>query len=238
MMGGAIALVIAIGVILLLVVQGDTPIGNFTPDEVAALVGVAAMTVVVLGWILQLGRSQWGKALQGVAVWVLMFSVVAALYTYRGEIAALSNRFFAEFAPGATETAEGGEVTVNRRGGGDFIVSGAINGRGARFLFDTGASAVVLTSETARAAGIDVDNLRYVHVVTTANGRALAAAVVLDRLSIGGISEARVHALVAKPGLLWQNLLGMTFLNRLASYEVRGDKLIMRGKDAVRSATR
>ena len=47
--------------------QGDTPIGNFTSDEVAALVGVTAMTVVVLGWVVQLGRSRWGKALQGVA---------------------------------------------------------------------------------------------------------------------------------------------------------------------------
>jgi aspartyl protease family protein len=237
-MAAAIVFIVAIGIILLIAVRGDTPIGNFTPDEVAALVGVTAMSVVVLSWLVQTGRGRWGKALQGIVAWAMMLTGVAALYTYRGEIAALSNRFFAEFAPGATETADGGEVTVSRRGGSDFVVTGSINGRNARFLFDTGASTIVLTSETARAAGIDVDKLRYVEVVTTANGRALAAAVILDRVTIGSISEARVHALVAKPGLLWQNLLGMSFLNRLASYEVRGDKLVLRGKDAVKSATR
>jgi aspartyl protease family protein len=41
-----------------------------------------------------------------------------------------------------------------------------------------------------------------------------------------------VPALVARPGMLGENLLGMTFLERLASYEVRGNRLVLR---AVRS---
>ena len=36
-------------------------------------------------------------------------------------------------------------------------------------------------------------------------------------------------ALIAQPGQLRTSLLGMSFLNRLESWEVRGDKLIMRG---------
>jgi len=54
--------------------------------------------------------------------------------------------------------------------------------------------------------------------------------VVLDSLAVGTITERRVPALVARPGALHDNLLGMTFLNRLASYEVRGNRLILRGK--------
>jgi aspartyl protease family protein len=53
--------------------------------------------------------------------------------------------------------------------------------------------------------------------------------VTLDRLSIGGISERSVPALIAQPGQLRTSLLGMTFLDRLESWEVRGDKLLMRG---------
>jgi aspartyl protease family protein len=34
--------------------------------------------------------------------------------------------------------------------------------------------------------------------------------------------------LITQPGQLRSNLLGMTFLNRLESWEVRGDRLIMR----------
>jgi aspartyl protease family protein len=54
--------------------------------------------------------------------------------------------------------------------------------------------------------------------------------VTLDRIAVGSIREQRVRALVAKPGVLHENLLGMSFLDRLASYEVRQNRLILRGR--------
>ena len=54
-------------------------------------------------------------------------------------------------------------------------------------------------------------------------------AVTLDKVGVGGIVERSVPALIAQPGQLRTSLLGMSFLNRLESWEVRGDKLIMRG---------
>ena len=51
----------------------------------------------------------------------------------------------------------------------------------------------------------------------------------LDRVAVGGIVERSVPALIAQPGQLRTSLLGMSFLNRLASWEVRGEKLVMRG---------
>jgi aspartyl protease family protein len=87
---------------------------------------------------------------------------------------------------------------------------------------------VVLTAESAAASGIRPETLRYTIPVATANGESLAAPVTLDRLAIGPIVERRVPALVARPGALRQNLLGMSFLDRLASYEVRGNRLILR----------
>ena len=38
--------------------------------------------------------------------------------------------------------------------------------------------------------------------------------------------------MVAKAGVLQINLLGMSFLERLGSYEVRGNRLILRGQGA------
>jgi aspartyl protease family protein len=58
----------------------------------------------------------------------------------------------------------------------------------------------------------------------------VAAPVTLDRLTVGSITEQRVRALITRPGLLRENLLGMTFLERLASYEVRNNRLILRGR--------
>ena len=66
--------------------------------------------------------------------------------------------------------------------------------------------------------------------VLTANGRTMAAPVTLPQLAVGPIVERNVRALVARPGVLHQNLLGMTFLERLASYEVRSNRLILRGR--------
>jgi aspartyl protease family protein len=107
-------------------------------------------------------------------------------------------------------------------------VTTEINGSRVPMVLDTGASAVVLTQEAAKAAGLPLEVLSYTVPVETANGRTRAAAVTLDRLAIGGIVERAVPALVAQPGQLQTNLLGMSFLNRLESWEVRGDKLILR----------
>jgi aspartyl protease family protein len=47
---------------------------------------------------------------------------------------------------------------------------------------------------------------------------------------VGSITEKNVRALIARSGVLHANLLGMTFLERLGSYEVRGNRLILRAK--------
>jgi aspartyl protease family protein len=94
---------------------------------------------------------------------------------------------------------------------------------------DTGASSVVLTQAAAKAAGLPLEVLDYSVKVETANGRTSAAPVTLDRLAVGSLTERAVPALVVKSGQLKNNLLGMSFLNRLASWEVRGDRLLLRG---------
>jgi aspartyl protease family protein len=96
-------------------------------------------------------------------------------------------------------------------------------------VLDTGASSVVLTPEAAKAAGLPLEMIRYSVNIETANGRTRAAPVTLDRITIGGIVERSVPALIAQPGQLKTSLLGMTFLNRLHGWEVRGDRLVMRG---------
>jgi clan AA aspartic protease (TIGR02281 family) len=121
-------------------------------------------------------------------------------------------------------------VQIPRGQGGEFGLQARINGVAAPMVIDTGATSVVLTYETAKAAGLPLELLSYTVQVDTANGRARAASVTLDRLTVGGIVERSVPALIAQAGQLRTSLLGMSFLNRLESWEVRGDKLMMRGK--------
>ena len=112
---------------------------------------------------------------------------------------------------------------------GDFVARGAANGISLSLLIDTGASTVVLKTADAARVGIDTNALSFTTPVSTANGTTFAAPVRLKSVSVGPLEIRDVEALVAQPGALNENLLGMSFLKRLRSYEFSGDFLTLRG---------
>jgi aspartyl protease family protein len=96
-------------------------------------------------------------------------------------------------------------------------------------VVDTGATSVVLTYETAKAAGLPLELLDYNVDVETAGGHTKAARLTLNRLAIGKLVERSVPALVVPHGQMKTNLLGMSFLDRLESWGVRSDRLMLHG---------
>jgi len=98
-----------------------------------------------------------------------------------------------------------------------------------QMVIDTGATWVVLTYETAKAAGLPLELLEYNVEVETAGGHTRAARLTLDRVAIGKLVERSVPALVVPHGQMKTNLLGMSFLDRLESWEVRADRLMLHG---------
>ena len=87
----------------------------------------------------------------------------------------------------------------------------------------------MLTWETAKAVGLPLELLAYDVDVETVGGRTRAARLTLDRLAVGKLVERSVPALVVPRGQMKTNLLGMSFLDRLESWEVRPEKLMLRG---------
>ncbi len=120
-------------------------------------------------------------------------------------------------------------VQISRGQGGEFALQAKINGVVAPMVIDTGATSVVLTYETAKAAGLPLEVLEYDVDLETASGHTKAARLTLDRLAIGKLVERSVPALVVPHGQMKTNLLGMSFLDRLESWEVRPDSLMLRG---------
>jgi len=120
-------------------------------------------------------------------------------------------------------------VQVPRGSNGEFAVQAKINGTAVPMVVDTGATSVVLTYETAKAAGLPLELLEYNVDVQTAGGHTKAARLWLDRMAIGKLVERSVSALVVPHGQMKTNLLGMSFLDRLESFEVRADQLMLRG---------
>ena len=120
-------------------------------------------------------------------------------------------------------------VQISRGQTGEFALQAKINGVNAPMVVDTGATSVVLTYETAKAAGLPLELLEYDVDVETAGGHTRAARLTLDRLAIGKLVERSVPALVVPHGQMKTNLLGMSFLDRLESWEVSADRLVLHG---------
>lgn len=107
---------------------------------------------------------------------------------------------------------------------GDF----RINGMELQGLVDTGATYVALNMATARRLGVHLAQSDFIHPVMTANGETKAAVATLDRVEIGNIRVTRVDAVVLSDDALQNSLIGMSFLNRLASYKVEGRTLTLK----------
>jgi aspartyl protease family protein len=192
-----------------------------------------AVLVLITGFGYFFFRSRAGELIRATLFWVVVALVLALGYSYRYELEAISERVFSELLvsrPMTLSTGPGATVQVARARGGDFTVQVEVNGEPVTMLVDTGASSVVLTQDAARAARLPMDLLKYEVPIETASGRTRAAAIVIDQIAVGGIVERRVPALVSAPGELRTSLLGMTFLNRLRSFEITGGRLVMRAK--------
>jgi aspartyl protease family protein len=179
-------------------------------------------------------RGRLGQAARDLVAWTAMALLLVTGYSYRNEILSLGHRVMGELLPpGAilrSESQVEGEqsVRIRKRSDGHFIVRMQVNGVTMSMLVDTGASTVVLKPTDAQKLGIDPERLRYSVPVQTANGTTYAAHVRLRTLTLGPIHLTDIDALVAKPGALKENLLGMSFLSRLRSYEFSGDYLTLR----------
>jgi clan AA aspartic protease (TIGR02281 family) len=106
---------------------------------------------------------------------------------------------------------------------GHVALTAMVNGAPVRFLVDTGASRVTLTTDDARAAGIGRSGLVFNQRSQTANGLVREAPVTLREIRIEQLSIDNVSAAVNEN--LTVSLLGMSFLRRLKSFEMRDGAL-------------
>lgn len=127
----------------------------------------------------------------------------------------------------ARATAAGAEMVIGPGRNGHFMVTAEIADVEIRFLVDTGASQVILTTEDAERLGHDLDSLEFSDRFQTANGTIRGAPLVLPELRIGDLEIAEVRASVIRAPMT-ASLLGMSFLSRLDGYEVGEEGLILR----------
>jgi aspartyl protease family protein len=221
-----IGFAIAVAVALALLISSDAgTLVGLTQQQTGQLVPLLILLIVFAGGAFA-RRRRAVELFGSLALWAGLFGIAMVGYAYRDDLNGIAARVFGDLVPGtAIVDRTGGTATFRKGRDGHFQINGQINGADITMVFDTGASAVVLTRADARKAGIDTAGLRFNVPVATANGTGRAATVVLDRMEIGGIVRNRVRAFVAEASALDTSLLGMSFLETLSRYAVSSNSL-------------
>jgi aspartyl protease family protein len=190
--------------------------------------GLGVLWLVSAG-ILTTGRLRWAEKARHAAIWAGIVAVLVLGFSYRDELEGVGRRVRSEFSsyPVATNAHE---LVVTQGQDGGFFIMGQVNGQPVRFLVDTGASETVLSPADARRLGVDPATLRFDHSAETANGIGYGAPFTADSLTVGQI-KLTGFPMVINQAPMSSSLLGLTFLGRLESFQVRGRKLYLKWQE-------
>lgn len=165
-------------------------------------------------------RGKIQQGLQHAIIWVILIIIAAVGFSQK-------DRIMGAILPDQPQIKSGGKVVIHQDARGQYYVRGNINNRPARFLVDTGASDIILSSADAQRAGYDVENLSYTRLYQTANGATLAAPITIAEIQIGDIIIRNIPASVSQPDDNNISLLGMTFLNKLKGFQIMENQMIL-----------
>ncbi|MCY6382981.1 TIGR02281 family clan AA aspartic protease [Hoeflea prorocentri] len=153
--------------------------------------------------------------------------VVDGQLGYTTEETAKPIRQTTEQAPVAAY-AGGRDVVIAADARGHYLSNFRINGKQIAGLIDTGATAVAINRSTARQIGVYLTPSMFTYRINTANGTTRAARVMLQSVELKSIRVRNVEAYVLDDNSLGATLIGMSFLNRLTSFQARDGKLILK----------
>ena len=187
-------------------------------DDFGRLIYLGLLAAALGGWVLVEYRQKMGQALRVALAWGMIFVGVMAGYGLWADISRKGDI-------GQT-IGEAGEVIVPRSPDGHYYLTLAINGVDVNFVADTGATNLVLSPDDAKAVGIDMAALKFMHQAETANGTVDIARTKLGRVVLGPFSDTNVTAWV-NGAAMQGSLLGMDYLG-LFEIRIAGDKMVLR----------
>ena len=180
-----------------------------------------ALLLMLVGSSLIGMRLPLGKALKMVLAWVAIFGAVFVIFAFRSEFSALGSRLRAEAM--GTPIQQGEELRIPIAEDGHFWVDAEVNGHGARFLVDSGASTTTMSRATADKAGVETD--MRMAMVETANGVVPMRKATANRFRVGNITREDFTVQVNERDQA--NVLGMNFLSTLGGWRVEGNYQVL-----------
>jgi aspartyl protease family protein len=197
------------------------------PWDGKEVASIAILVLISLSAIYSFLNSYGFKVLTNqLLIWCLLFLVIITGYAFRFEINYATQRVLAVLVPSRNWTNEGGQLIISRNSDGHFYVNSIVNGCKIKFMIDTGASDVALTQADAKKLKFDLSERNYTKTYNTANGKSIAAPILLKRLEIGSSLFENIEGHVGM-GELDISLLGMSVIERFNSFKIDKDLLIL-----------
>lgn len=188
---------------------------------------LALMLILPLSSLLA-RRLPIGSTLKMAAAWAAIFAIALLAVT-----AARHNGVRLADVPVAlglaSEQVSGNMLIIQRSPDGHFWAEVSINGFKQRMLIDSGATTSAISIDTARAAGVEVNDPFGV-MMNTANGPMIARRATAGAYNVGPIHAKDIELSVA-PSFA-TGMIGMNFLSRLKSWRVEGDRMILEPRAA------
>ena len=199
-------------------------------DDLASLVYLGLLAAIIGAGVVGAHRNL-GEMVRNLLVWTVIALGFVTGFLYQDQARDMVLRIAGGLAPGRPVTISdenGAAAAIRKSLNGHFEAEGRVNGEPVDFLIDTGATSIALSHDDAMRIGFSDADLSYTLTINTANGKAKAAPVRLDRVEVGPIARTGLRAMVAEPGQLDRSLLGMNFISSLTAFEMRRDEVILR----------
>lgn len=198
-------------------------------DDRFRVVYALGFLVLLSAGAMRVRREAIGQHLRHLALWAGVVAVLALGVAYREELAGVPQHLRLAFSDHSAVLTGDHEIVIPQDDEGSFEVVGKVNGQRIVFILDTGATDTVLSPDDARLLGLDPEKLDYSAQAETANGTGYGAPYTAASLEVGPIRMTDFRMSINKAPMS-RSLLGLSFLDRLESFQIRGRKLILHWK--------
>ena len=152
---------------------------------------------------------------------ILLFAAVGLGIGLAWPTAKPKPQIVAAAAPGEVK-----ETVIEREGNGHFYVYAKVNGELVRFLVDTGASGVALTTEDAQRVGLQFSPDEFEDIGSGASGVVRGKLVRIKEIEVDGKKVEDVSGAVLEGSEM--SLLGQSYLSRLGEVRMVGEYMVLK----------
>lgn len=184
------------------------------------------LLLVLVGSALFSRRIPMSQMIKMLLIWGGIFLLLFILFSFRAEFSAVWERMKSDIAGTSNQSSNGQEIILSRKDDGHFWIRASVNNVPIDFLVDSGATGISMSTDDADEAGIDYDLDSVPVLMSTANGTSKSYRATINLFKIENASYEDVNVFVS-PSLGEINLLGMSYLNRLQSWRVSGNQMIL-----------